>query len=132
MDWLEALVKAGAANAPGLLDAIESALPLETLVLRERAVDVTQMLLERLKPALGGEEQEAAARLLNNLSVRLSGLGRREDALGFHRRAVEAGLWVRAHAYHEGHSTVLTKLGLLADERIVDFMVDRFRSLLQG
>jgi len=53
------------------------------------------------------------------------------DALDFHRRAVDAGLWVRAHAYHEGHSAVLTKLGLPADERIVDFMVARFRALLQ-
>jgi len=35
-----------------------------------------------------------------------------EDALSFHRRCVDNGLWVRAHAYHEGHGTVLTKLGL--------------------
>jgi len=34
-----------------------------------------------------------------------------EDAIAFHRRAVAAGLWCRAHAYHAGHSTVLTKLG---------------------
>ncbi|MCR4411695.1 MAG: aminotransferase class III-fold pyridoxal phosphate-dependent enzyme, partial [Thermoguttaceae bacterium] len=27
------------------------------------------------------------------------------DALEFHRRAIERGLWVRVHAYHEGHST---------------------------
>jgi len=54
------------------------------------------------------------------------------DAMEFHRRAVEAGLWVRVHAYHEGHSTVLTKLGMLADECVVDCMVDRFDSLLAG
>ncbi|UCD29232.1 MAG: aminotransferase class III-fold pyridoxal phosphate-dependent enzyme [Planctomycetota bacterium] len=55
-----------------------------------------------------------------------------EDALDFHRRAVESGLWIRAHAYHQGHSTVLTKLGLLADEKIVDYMIAGFRSLLQN
>ena len=55
-----------------------------------------------------------------------------EDALSFHRRAVAAGLWVRAHAYHAGHSTVLTKLALPADERIVDFVIHRFRELLRG
>jgi len=55
-----------------------------------------------------------------------------EDALDFHRRAVAGGVWVRAHAYHEGHSTVLTKLPLVADERIVDFILERFRSLLRG
>ncbi len=54
-----------------------------------------------------------------------------DEAIGFHRRAVEAGLWVRVHAYHEGHSTILTKLGLAADEQIVDFIMERFRSLLR-
>jgi len=56
---------------------------------------------------------------------------REEQALAFQRRALEAGLWTRVHAYHEGHSTVLTKLGLLADEAVVDFMVERFRALMQ-
>ncbi len=55
-----------------------------------------------------------------------------EAAQQFHRRLLEAGLWARVHAYHEGHSTVLTKLGLLADERIVDFVIARFRKLLQA
>jgi acetylornithine/succinyldiaminopimelate/putrescine aminotransferase len=55
-----------------------------------------------------------------------------EAALETHRRLLEAGIWTRVHAYHEGHSTVLTKLGLLADERVVDFVIDRFRKLLQA
>jgi acetylornithine/succinyldiaminopimelate/putrescine aminotransferase len=54
------------------------------------------------------------------------------DALDFHRRAVASGLWVRAHAYHEGHSTVLTKLALPADERIVNFILERFGALLRA
>jgi len=54
-----------------------------------------------------------------------------KDALTFHRRCVERGLWVRVHAYHEGHSTVLTKLGLAADKRIADFIVDTFLQVLQ-
>ena len=53
------------------------------------------------------------------------------DAIDFHRRAVEAGLWVRVHAYHEGHSTLLTKLPLCADETVVDFIAEKFRSLLR-
>jgi len=57
---------------------------------------------------------------------------REEQALAFQRRALEAGLWTRVHAYHQGHSTVLTKLGLLADETVVDFMTERFRGLLRG
>jgi hypothetical protein len=42
------------------------------------------------------------------------------------------GLWTRVHAYHQDHSTVLTKLGLLADEAVVDFVVGKFRELLKG
>jgi acetylornithine/succinyldiaminopimelate/putrescine aminotransferase len=57
---------------------------------------------------------------------------RRVDAaLDFQRRLLQAGLWTRAHAYHEGHRTVLTKLGLLADEQVVDFVVAQFRKGLQ-
>lgn len=55
-----------------------------------------------------------------------------QAALQFHRRLLEARLWTRAHAYHEGHSTVLNKPGLLADEQIVDFLLARFRKLLQA
>jgi acetylornithine/N-succinyldiaminopimelate aminotransferase len=54
------------------------------------------------------------------------------EAKQFHRLLLEEGLWTRIHAYHEGHSTVLTKLGLLADEAVVDFVMARFRRLLKG
>ena len=54
-----------------------------------------------------------------------------DTAKQFHRRLLEEGLWTRVHAYHEGHSTILTKLGLLADEAVVDFVVARFRRLLE-
>lgn len=55
-----------------------------------------------------------------------------EEAKAFHRRLHEAGLWTRLHAYHEGHRTLLTKLGLLADETIADFVVGRIRELLMS
>jgi acetylornithine/succinyldiaminopimelate/putrescine aminotransferase len=55
-----------------------------------------------------------------------------QDALEFHGRCLGAGLWTRVHAYHEGHSTLLTKLGLLADEAVVDFVFERFRALLRS
>ncbi|HUT37289.1 MAG TPA: aminotransferase class III-fold pyridoxal phosphate-dependent enzyme [Planctomycetota bacterium] len=55
----------------------------------------------------------------------------RDDALGFHRAAVERGLWVRAHAYHEGHSTVLTKFALLLDDAVADYAVNAFHQLLR-
>lgn len=63
----------------------------------------------------------------------LSGLKFRAvaDALEFHRRCLARGLWVRAHAYHEGHSTVLTKLALAADRQVADFLIDSFRTVLE-
>jgi hypothetical protein len=53
-----------------------------------------------------------------------------EDALGFHRSAFERGLWVRVHAYHAGHSTILTKFALPLDEEVADFAADAMRMLL--
>jgi len=55
---------------------------------------------------------------------------RAADALGFHRAAVERGLWVRAHAYHEGHSGVLTKFALPLDAEVAAFAVGACRTLL--
>jgi acetylornithine aminotransferase len=54
-----------------------------------------------------------------------------EAAKQFQRGLLAAGLWTRVHAYHEGHSTVLTKLGLPADEQVVDFVLASFKRLLQ-
>ncbi len=54
----------------------------------------------------------------------------REDALGFHKTAVERGLWLRVHAYHEGHRTVLTKFALVVDETVIDYFLKVLRDLL--
>lgn len=88
---------------------------------------------ERVAAGFQGLVEEFPETLLSAQGRRhLSGLKFRrvEDALAFHRRALEAGLWCRAHAYHAGHSTVLTKLGLLTDTAVVDFVIDKFRLLL--
>jgi tetratricopeptide (TPR) repeat protein len=86
--WLDALV----AEAKGditKLRAIEGQLPYQTLVLRERALEVDTTLAAALRKQ--ADKDEAArwelVRVLNNLSVRLSALGRREEAL---RAAEEA------------------------------------------
>lgn len=64
----------------------------------------------------------------------LTGLKFRErrDALGFHRAALGRGLWLRVHAYHAGHRTVLMKYPLIANETIVDYVFGVMRELLQG
>lgn len=54
-----------------------------------------------------------------------------EDAIEVHRRLLKRGLWTRVHAYHEGHSTILTKLALAADRRVADFVVDAFHQTLR-
>ncbi len=56
----------------------------------------------------------------------------RDECLDFHRRALERGLWLRAHAYHEGHSAILTKFALPLDRQVVDFAADALRDLLRG
>jgi acetylornithine/N-succinyldiaminopimelate aminotransferase len=53
-----------------------------------------------------------------------------DEAKRFQRCLLEAGLWTRVHAYHEGHSTILTKLGLLADDTVIDFVLGSFRKLM--
>jgi acetylornithine/N-succinyldiaminopimelate aminotransferase len=54
-----------------------------------------------------------------------------EEAIDFHQRLLRAGLWTRVHAYHAGHSTLLTKLGLLADPSIVEFVISAIRDHLK-
>ena len=54
----------------------------------------------------------------------------RRVALGFHKAAVERGLWLRLHAYHPGHRTILMKCPLVFDEQTVDFVLEVFRELL--
>ena len=53
-----------------------------------------------------------------------------EAAKEFHRRCLDAGLWLRLHVYHQGHSTALTKFALSVDEETVDFLLGRFRKIL--
>lgn len=54
----------------------------------------------------------------------------RRRALAFHKLCLHNGLWLRAHAYHEGHSTVLSKLILSADDKMCDFLAGRLDQML--
>lgn len=55
----------------------------------------------------------------------------REVALAAHKACVQQGLWLRVHAYHEGHSTILTKFCLLVDEEIIEFAVAKLARILR-
>jgi acetylornithine/succinyldiaminopimelate/putrescine aminotransferase len=56
----------------------------------------------------------------------------REVCLAFHRSCLQRGLWLRAHAYHEGHSTILTKFALPLDAEVIGFTTEALRELLRG
>jgi len=55
-----------------------------------------------------------------------------DDALAFHRKCVESGLWLRVHAYHAGHSTILCKFALCLEPAVVDEFIRRLRLLLKA
>ncbi len=55
----------------------------------------------------------------------------RQDAMGFHQAAMGKGLWLRVHAYHPGHRTVLMKHPLVCEESAVDHVLGVLRGLLQ-
>ena len=54
-----------------------------------------------------------------------------DDAIAFHKKCVESGLWLRVHAYHAGHSTILCKFALCLTPAVVDEFLRRLRRLLE-
>ncbi len=64
----------------------------------------------------------------------LSGLRfkRVEHAIALHKAAVARGLWLRVHAYHEGHRTILMKLPLVFNAALVDALHGILRELLSA
>jgi acetylornithine/succinyldiaminopimelate/putrescine aminotransferase len=55
---------------------------------------------------------------------------KREDASAFHKQCVDAGMWLRLHTYHPGHSTILTKFSLNVTPKIIDAFVEKLARLL--
>ena len=87
LTWLEAL-RADAADLDALIE-LADAMPVETTELREVALELTEEMLGRARALPGDEGAKLTASSLNNLSGRLSDLGRREDALAAIEEAVE-------------------------------------------
>ncbi len=127
LEQYDAISTNGSAALPSYV-ALCSLQMIEEQTARIRAIGDRIMAAFQALVAEFPEQLQAAhgRRYLAGLKFR-----KREEALAFHQRLLRAGLWTRVHAYHEGHRTLFTKLGLLADEEVVDFMAGQFRKLLQ-
>ena len=85
--WLEAL-RADATELDTLM-ALSNGMPTATTELREIAAELRQEILDRVRDLPAEDAAPLVAASLNNLSNRLSDLGRREDALAAGEEAVE-------------------------------------------
>ena len=93
--WLYAIAQAAEADV-GALMVIAGELPFYTMALRELAVDLTQSITDQLRTALAGQTGEEATdaahgllgKWLSNFGVRLTAIGRREEALAASQDAV--------------------------------------------
>jgi tetratricopeptide (TPR) repeat protein len=87
--WLSGLVRA---TDPSALFDISNQIPDQTLALREVAADVARRIADHLRGTLAGrseKERASLAKSLMNLGIRLSGMGRHEDALRVSQEAVD-------------------------------------------
>jgi tetratricopeptide (TPR) repeat protein len=94
--WLESFTRAIDTDLGALME-IAYELPDQTLVLRELAADLAQQVVDQLRARFAepteadteGRVQAILATILAHLGVRLSALGRREEALAACREAVD-------------------------------------------
>jgi hypothetical protein len=73
---------------PEIVGAMLTRLPDDTVALRELAAVATEQALQQVRAQPAGDERDQEAALLNPLSNRLGGLGRREEALAASEEAV--------------------------------------------
>ena len=93
LGWIGAVIDSGLNDNPSWLAAIGAALPHTTTVFRESAVRVTQKLYDLARAALTEEvtlaDLAALAGFANNFALRLSDIGRRDEALEAAEEAVK-------------------------------------------
>ncbi len=116
-------------NAP-----LAAYMALGCIALVERHADEIEAAGEAWHQALAQIADEFPETLVEARGVgHMSGLKfrDREECLAFHRAAIERGLWLRAHTYHEGHATILTKFALPVNQEVIDFAAEAIRGLLR-
>jgi acetylornithine/succinyldiaminopimelate/putrescine aminotransferase len=118
-------------NGNAALAALVALANIELLQRHGPEVNRTQAYYYQKLCGLAGEFPDRITAVHGNGAM--TGLKFRDvnDALTFHKRCVESGLWLRVHAYHAGHSTILCKFALCLEPAVVDEFIRRLRRLLE-
>ncbi len=96
-----------------------------------RILDAQEYYYRRLCD-LAAEFPDRIAAVHGNRAMTGLKFRRVDDAITFHKKCVENGLWLRVHAYHAGHSTILCKFALCLEPTVVDEFIRRLRQLLEA
>jgi len=119
-------------NGNAALAALAALANIELLQKQSGRINETQEYYHTKLCELAAEFSERIAAVHGNGSMTGLKFRRVEDALAFHKQCVESGLWLRVHAYHAGHSTILCKFALCLEPAVVDEFVRRLRMLLEA
>jgi acetylornithine/succinyldiaminopimelate/putrescine aminotransferase len=118
-------------NGNAALAALAALANIELLQRQGGQINETQEYYYAKLCELAAEFSGRIAAVHGNRSITGLKFHKVEDALAFHKRCVESGLWLRVHAYHTGHSTILCKFALCLERAVVDEFVRRLRVLLE-
>jgi len=119
-------------NGNAALAALAALANIELLQRQGQQINETQKYYYAKLCELAAEFPERIAAVHGNRSMTGLKFRKVEDALAFHKRCVESGLWLRVHAYHAGHSTILCKFALCLEPAVVDEFIRRLRMLLEA
>jgi len=119
-------------NGNAALAALAALANIELLQRQGRQINETQEYYYAKLSELAAEFPERIAAVHGNRSMTGLKFRKVEDALAFHKKCVESGLWLRVHAYHAGHSTILCKFALCLEPAVVDEFIRRLRLLLEA
>ena len=134
VEWLEALAGAPETDLGGLME-IASAVPEQSLALRKLASELTQRIVNSLRgPAVAETNAGSDFRLqwrysmwLGALSVRLSDIGRRADALAAAREAVQINRRLAADQPNASRASLARSLDIFAGAlRVLGHLEDAF------
>jgi len=119
-------------NGNAALAALVALANIELLQKQGGQINETQGYYHTKLCELAAEFPERIAAVHGNRSMAGLKFRKVEDAIAFHKQCVESGLWLRVHAYHAGHSTILCKFALCLEPAVVDEFIRRLRTLLEA